>query len=385
MLSRKSLSLLRALLYFGVWTLVGVNRLLASAIYQATVTGKPFPTREIMTTMAAWYGCALVAIPFIRLNRHIPLGRATWRRNIWLHLLASLAFVTAEISLNYALDLWLDKPEPSGFRAYFVIRVCFDLLIYWIVIGISHAFEYNRRLQERELTASQLEARLANSQLEVLRMQLQPHFLFNTLHAISALVHKDPPAADRMIAQLSDLLRMSLEARSGQEVTLGQELTLLDRYLEIMRTRHADRLRVVRAISPDALDVLVPAFVLQPLVENAIRYAIAPRLEGGEIRLSADRDGGALRIRVEDDGPGIAESGNVGAGSSGSTGLGLTNTRERLRMLHGDAAALETRNREGGGLEVSLRVPWRVATAPEPEQAVEARSVDLRPKEQWGR
>lgn len=372
--------LLRAGLYLGTWTLVGINRLLGAGIYQAATQGTSLPREEILSTMAAWYGCALVAVPFIRLNRHIPISRSTWRRNLPLHLLACAVFSFVEISLTYLIETWLTTPTPKAFGSYLVTRVSFDFLIYWVVIGIAHAFEYSRRLRERELIASTLEARLAQSQLEVLRMQLQPHFLFNTLHAISALVHRDPAAADRMIAQLSDLLRLSLEARSGQEVTLAQELELLDQYLAIMRTRHADRLKVQRAIAPDTLGVLVPAFVLQPLVENAIRFAVASRVEGGEIRLLALREGSSLTLRILDDGPGLGST-----DAPASTGVGLKNTRERLRMIHGERASLALVNLPEGGLEARLSVPWRVASGVHHEETRPLPAGDLHPEEGWGR
>jgi LytS/YehU family sensor histidine kinase len=208
--------------------------------------------------------------------------------------------------------------------------------------------DYYRKFKDRELRATQLEARLAEAQLQVLRMQLQPHFLFNTLHAISALVHQDAEAADRMISRLAEFLRLTLDSVGVQEIELKGELESLDKYLEIEQVRFSDRLTVVRSIEPHTLDMLVPNLILQPLVENAVRHSIAPRSAGGRIEIRARREGNNLVIDVTDDGGGAVPL---------CEGVGLTNTRARLRQLYGEAQMVEIRAEQGTDFRVTLSLP----------------------------
>jgi LytS/YehU family sensor histidine kinase len=184
-------------------------------------------------------------------------------------------------------------------------------------------------------------------------MQLQPHFLFNTLHSISALMHRDVEAADRMLTRLSDLLRLTLESASTPEVPLSRELDFLDAYLEIQQTRFEERLEVVRDIDPLALDALVPNLLLQPLVENAIRHGVANRTTGGRVEISARRENGRLTLSVRDDGPGLSP--NAGQG------VGLSNTRARLEHLYGEAQSLALANDPAGGVRVTVVAPYRSA------------------------
>jgi LytS/YehU family sensor histidine kinase len=188
-------------------------------------------------------------------------------------------------------------------------------------------------------------------------MQLQPHFLFNTLHSVSALIHEDDEAADLMIARLSDFLRLVIEHAGGQEVALVQELEFLQRYLDIQQVRFQNRLRVTIDVSPEALDALVPNLVLQPLVENAIRHAVEPRAVGGRVEVTARQDGDDLRLTVRDDGPGLRP------GSAQGAGVGISNTRARLEHLYGARQALEIANHSEGGVLVTVTFPWRLGEA----------------------
>jgi sensor histidine kinase YesM len=188
-------------------------------------------------------------------------------------------------------------------------------------------------------------------------MQVHPHFLFNTLHAVSALIPKDPKAADVMLSRLSDLLRLTVEQSGVQEVPWREEQAALDRYLDIMRVRLGDRLRLRLDVSPEAREALVPSFLLQPIVENAVRYAISSRPEGGEIILRAKRQGADLLLSVEDDGPGFSEPPEILL----RKGLGLANTAERLRSLYGTDQEFTLENRETGGARVVIRIPFRPA------------------------
>jgi sensor histidine kinase YesM len=223
------------------------------------------------------------------------------------------------------------------------------------VVGIKSAFSYYQKYRERELVTSKLEARLATSRLQVLKMQLHPHFLFNTLNAISELIHKDPESAERMIGDLSDLLRLSFEKLEVQEISLRQELEFLRKYLEIEQMRFHDRLMVEMQISPETLDASVPNMILQPLVENAIKHGIAPRSAGGKIRIGALRNNGTLELSVSDNGIGVP-SGDL---ENLSEGVGLSNTRRRLRHLYGEGHKFDLANAEKSGLRVNLTIPFR--------------------------
>jgi LytS/YehU family sensor histidine kinase len=227
-----------------------------------------------------------------------------------------------------------------------------NLATYWIVVAATQGYLYYSRYRQGEVRAAQLSAQLAQAQLQALRMQLHPHFLFNTLNAISTLVHKDPEIADRMIARLSDLLRLTLENIGVQEVRLAKELEFLERYLDIERMRFADRLEVRMQIAPETLDARLPYLILQPLVENAIRHGIAPRSAPGRIEVSAERKDGMLVLTVKDDGPGIAET-------NPKKGVGVSSTRARLERLYGAAHRFVLQNGAQGGLIVTLALPFQ--------------------------
>ena len=222
------------------------------------------------------------------------------------------------------------------------------------IIFVSHrALEYYRQYREKEVKAAQLEAQLVQAQLQALRMQLQPHFLFNTLHSISALLHENLDAADEMIARLGELLRFTLETSGAQFTPLAQELEMLRHYLAIQSIRFQDRLTVKMTVAPETLAAQVPNLILQPIVENAIKHGIATRLQGGEIHLRAQRENGVLRLQVQDSGPGLA-----GVDEPLRDGVGLQNTRRRLHELYGPHAALRLENAPAGGLIVSMEIPF---------------------------
>ena len=253
-----------------------------------------------------------------------------------------------------------DAPQPDTLRAAFfsfvgplALRGNFDLAIYLIVMSASHALSYYRRAQERGRHALALAAGLNQARLDALRLQLQPHFLFNTLNAISTLVHRDPDAADELIGDLSDLLRASLENKD-HEVPLAREIELLDRYLAIEQTRLGSRLRIVRDIDPTASAGLVPTFLLQPLAENAVRHGLEPRSAPGTLTISARRDGATLRLAVADDGVGL---GTINPGTA-RHGIGLTNSEQRLQALHGAGARLTLLTPPGGGVRVEVVLPF---------------------------
>jgi LytS/YehU family sensor histidine kinase len=259
-------------------------------------------------------------------------------------------------------------PEVSLSLPFFVGRLHGNLLTYLAIVAGWNLVETYRRARERDLRASQLEARLAEARLNALKMQLHPHFLFNALHSISTLMHRDVDAADRMLARLSDLLRLTLENAGTQEVRLKEEIDFLEQYLEIERTRFGDRLTVDLDVDPETLDAWIPNLMLQPLVENAIRHGVAPRAEAGWIGIRTALQDGELRVTIEDDGPGLRAEGGPGRARAES-GVGLANCRARLGQLYGDRGRLELRQAPAGGLLVSLRIPYRAGA---PKQGADA-------------
>jgi sensor histidine kinase YesM len=270
---------------------------------------------------------------------------------------AGLAFTLVKTALRSELGQIFPDLPTMAFQTSVLAQFHIQVATFWVILGIGAAFEYYAKFRERELRASQLESRLAQAQLEVLRMQLQPHFLFNTLHTISAFMQEgEIEAADRMISRLSDLLRLALEGGGAQEVPLRQEMAFLERYLEIQQIRFQEQLRVSLRVPDELLDACVPSLILQPLVENAIKHGVTPRAEGGEVSVEVTREHGRLRLAVRDDGPGItAASTRVG------NGVGLANTRARLEQLYGDRQRFVVGNAPGGGALVELTIPLRRA------------------------
>jgi LytS/YehU family sensor histidine kinase len=233
-----------------------------------------------------------------------------------------------------------------------------ELIVYGMILGVGYAFSYYRRFRERELRTTQLESQLAQAELQALRMQLQPHFLFNTLNGIAGLVRDQKNrAAVSMIAGLSDLLRHTLQNAGKQEVPLREELEFLELYLDIQQMRFPDRLKVQMQIAPEALDAQVPNLMLQPLVENAIRHGIAERAAAGTVGVSARRENGQLELKVYDDGPGLQPKQRP----EESAGIGLSNTRARLEQLYGERYRFDVQNRAEGGVEAIIRIPLQLA------------------------
>ncbi len=250
-------------------------------------------------------------------------------------------------------------PPRNLFLNALLLHAQMSIPVYWVIVSIVQALRFYYRSQEREKKAAELEARLAQAKLEALHLQLQPHFLFNTLNAISMLVHKNPDAADEMIANLSELLRASLDTKET-EIPLARELELLNKYLAIQQVRFADRLRIERQFDAAALQELVPALILQPLAENAIRHGLEPRAGTGLLEIRATRQDGFLRIRVRDDGIGSASPGGD------VPGIGIANSRDRLRELYGDAAQLVLSSASQGGFTAEVIIPLRAGNPPGP-------------------
>jgi len=228
-----------------------------------------------------------------------------------------------------------------------------------VIVSISHALMFYQRSQGREQRARELERKLTEAKLEALRMQLHPHFLFNTLNAISTLVHKDANAADEMIANLSELLRATLDTQE-QEIPLRKEIELLDFYLEIQQVRFGSRLRVEKEMDAKTLDSYVPTLILQPLVENAIRHGLEPKTGVGALWIKARCEAGVVRLTVKDDGAGA----KVPGVASPHSGIGIANTRARLKELYGDQARLVLASASDGGFAAEITLPYRDTAAP---------------------
>jgi LytS/YehU family sensor histidine kinase len=252
--------------------------------------------------------------------------------------------------LGYPTDA-VNKTYPEMYGEFLLLNFHVNFLIYWMAISIQSLIAFYDEYRERELRSAHLETQLAQARLAVLKNQLQPHFLFNTLNSVTELIYENQKDAELMVANLSDLLRMSLDKMHIQEVPLRQELEFLRKYLEIEKVRFEERLQVKLDIAPDTLESAVPNMILQPLVENSIRHGIAPLADGGRVDISAERRNGALRIRVADNGTGLTKKGHA-------EGVGLSNTRARLEQLYGAKYLFEITELERG-LEVSMQIPFR--------------------------
>ena len=341
---------------FAVATVIGV--IFAAQWVLTGARGEPVAwTYALAWVLPEWWLWAGLAPLVFALGRRWPITRAG---SIPAHLVAAAVLAVAH-ALAFALVTWrlpwaaISYLSLDRLMSNLVIKKSLgNLVVYAGLLG-GHALY--RRLRERDLHAARLEGQLARAQLQALRMQLHPHFLFNALNALSELIHRDPRAADRMVSRLGDLLRSTLESDGQEEVPLARELDVLERYLDVERLRFPDRLSVHVDVAPDCLRAAVPNFILQPLVENAVRHGIAARPGAGRIEVRAAREDGWLRLVVRDDGPGLR--------GDPSPGVGLGSSIARVEQL---AGRLELRDLDGRGLEVGLVLPFKESH----EQAADA-------------
>ncbi|HTG44532.1 MAG TPA: histidine kinase [Verrucomicrobiae bacterium] len=253
----------------------------------------------------------------------------------------------------------MNMPHPPGsFRPFLALRAALDVLVYWSLVGVCQAITNFRRSQERERRAAELEASLTGAKLQALRMQINPHFLFNTLNSIAALVYINPRAADEMLGDLGELLRRSLDSMDQQEIPLAQELEFIGAYLSIEQKRFGERLRLEQCVPDELRQALVPALILQPLVENAIRHGIESQRGPGLIWIEATREGKHLRLIVRDNGRGVPEA---NLNSSGRRGIGLANTQARLQGLYGQEQSFSFGKAEPQGFKVDIHLPFNLA------------------------
>jgi signal transduction histidine kinase len=346
----------------GAWVLIGI--LFSSQFYLSLLA-------EAETLKVSWekllpvefsrWGLWIFLTPVVLwMARRFPIEQQRWWETLMVHFPACVAVAALHIGL-YSLIVATVKPFPwtvdyayaqvflRGLSSFLHV----NLVIYWTVIGAGYALNYYRKYREEEIRASSLQAQLAEAQLQALKMQLHPHFLFNTLNAVATLVRKNEnKSATDMLAGLSELLRLALENVGTQEVTLKQEMEFLERYLEIEQIRFGEKLKVRMTIRPETLSARVPNLVLQPLVENAIRHGMAQRESPGLVEISAEQSASRLRMQVRDDGPGLTKEINS------NTGVGLANVRARLERLYGGEQEFKIENANGGGTVVTLIMPF---------------------------
>jgi signal transduction histidine kinase len=326
------------------WTVLGLLSAAQNAAWRA-FNGRPVEWLVILpNSLADWLTCGMFTPGFYWMVQRFPIRGERWWTRLPIHLGASLVFVFLKVSVYAPLFNLLNPEMHRTFSVVLFGGFYADMLAYWASVGVIHAIEYYRESRARELETTRLA-------LENLRAQLQPHFLFNTLQSISTLIYRDQAAADRMLTDLSDLLRLSLRSTASQEVPLREELAFLERYLDIMRVRFGDRLVIAVEADADVREALVPSLVLQPIVENAITHGMADRPDIGHVAVRVRRAGGSLELEVSDDGPGV--------GSAAPTnGIGLANTRERIARLYGGAGRVETL--ANGGFTLRLSIPFRL-------------------------
>src|SRR5215203_515681 len=345
----------RPLLWVGVllgWTLIALVFSVSSSLTYAAAYRPPQWGRTFALALTEWYAWALITPVVVWLAGRFQLQHGRWMRPALALAAIALPTVMAKVSITRAIrSAW-------GIRDYFLVSNLFaHYAIFWAIVAIVHVVRYYSEERGREMRATHAEARLAEARLQLLRMQLHPHFLFNTLNAISELVHENPSTAERMIAGLSRLLRETLDSGTADLVPLSKELELLRRYVEIQCERFGSRLQVRVDVPAGAADLaMVPIFIPQPLVENAITHGISARRGEGQIHVSACVDRSTLRLEVFDDGPGVDEA-------QMREGIGLANTRARLDALYGAEHSFEVTAAKGGGTLVRIELPNTVGSA----------------------
>lgn len=340
---------------FGVWTVIAVID--GFFVYGALKTrGEVASTYGVFRDAFGFHWLyALATPPIFWFSKRFPIQGRNTLRNVAAHFGFYLV-----VSFFYAmgcelLGLWVVKPVinfQGSPLVYRWVNNCFSYLwMYSIIAGFWHLGDFYQKYKDRETRATKLQAELATAQLEILKAQIHPHFLFNTLNSISALMQEDLQAADDMLADLSFMLRASLEASANQEIDLESEIDLLATYLRIQKRRFEDRLNVEVNVEPETLEAKVPCLLLQPFVENSIRHGIAPKARAGKVEVSAVRKENWLILQVGDDG--------VGLPANFKEGIGVSNTRARLKHLYGENQSIDLSNKKGGGAVVTMKLPFK--------------------------
>lgn len=342
----------------------------------------PISWREAVSFGASFWALWLLFLPAVAwFSFRFPIERRRIVRNLGLHLFACLLIVGASRATFRAAARISSPPQPSQspnvpgpppkwstnrlgppgtLGGFLSLRAALDVLVYWSLVGVCQAITNFRSSQVRERHAAELEARLTSAQLQALRIQINPHFLFNTLNSIAALVYVNPRAADEMLGDLSELLRRSLDTMEEQEIPLAQELEFIGAYLGIEQKRFGDRLQLEQSVPGDLMKALVPALILQPLVENAIRHGIEPQRDPGVISIEAKQEGQQLHLIVRDSGRGLPGADVNGSERRGGRGIGLTNTQARLQGLYGRHQSFSVGKAEPQGCRVDIHLPFHL-------------------------
>ena len=374
---------LRPRLLFTVATVLALSSTIQSWRLQALSADQTWAlTLQLMAQLMVlntvyWYVPALLTPTIVAITQRYRLGYAKWSRTLSVHLASAFAYSIVHTTFMLMTRAMLFANGGRGenpmnpwwtyAQRQYLTQLDWMLATYFCVVALGHAIAYWREAEERAISAARLQTRLAEAQLQALQRQLQPHFLFNTLHTISSLMRSDVEAADEMIDRLSELLRMSLRS-TAQEVSVKQEIEILQSYLAIEQTRFRDRLSVTMDVDPGVLDARVPHLLLQPLVENAVRHGIAPRARPGRIDVRVFRHGEQLRLEVQDSGDGLPPDKLLAL----NDGVGLSNTRARLGHLYGTDHRFAFENLTGGGFQVSIGIPFHTGPA-----AVEAPRAEV--------
>lgn len=316
--------------------------------------------RDLVWSGGDWFLLALFTPGVFYLARRFPLVRGALARRIPLHFLASLLLCVAWSGSGVLLSKALFGSTPYGgpMLGWLFTTLPFGVAVYFALLGVEHASRYYLEARERETQSARLSAQLAEARLGALRMQLQPHFLLNSLNAVTVIVRdRDTATATRILEQLGDMLRRVMRTDRPQEVTLAEELDFVRQYLAIEQVRFSDRLNPVINVDASLLQALVPEFLLQPLVENALRHGLSKRVEATLLSVAARREADELVLTVTDDGPGPGDR-----AEDRTEGVGLSNTRERLATLYGDRARLILETTPSGGAIAIVRLPYHEST-----------------------
>jgi two-component sensor histidine kinase len=342
----------------AVWTALPLLFVAQTAIWLG-YSGQPIDWAAMLAfRIGDWYACGIFVPLLIWLTNRWPVDRRHLASRLAIHAVVLVAVSAAKIIVFQPVRDLIGQPSALPLSQVMLRTLISEIVAFVATDAAIHAIIFYQRYREREAASAQLQARLRDAQLHALRAQLNPHFLFNTLNAITTLLHRDPNRADAMLTRLGDLLRDTLRSEPDHEIPLREELELLDRYLAIMEMRFSDRVTIRRSVDPATASALVPSFVLQPLVENAFEHGVG-RLQGpGRVEVASRvEDGRELVLSVRDDGPGAGTAGR-------KDGIGMTNTRARLEQMYAGAASMRMTGADGGGTLVEVRLPLRLSAVP---------------------
>ena len=351
------------LLLFSIATVFGISSSI-QAYFLAAATGDKagggmMMTHVLVLNLVYWYVPALMAPAIMRVATRFQFGRGLGWRPFAVHITGAMLYSFIHLGAMLVTRAMLfQRTPPRGWwvaaRVEYLTQLDWILMTYLFLVGLAHALEYRRESERRSIDGAKLETRLVEAQLQSLQRQLQPHFLFNTLNAISGLMRTDVEAADRMMDRLGDLLRMALDTANVQEVPLKDELEMLQKYLDIEQVRFGPRLRVTLDVPQVAAAAFVPNFLLQPLVENAVRHGVAPHKRPGHVTIVIRHEGDQLALHIRDSGDGVKPA----VLDMLNRGVGLSNTRARLEHLYPGRYSLVFANE--GGFVVKIRIPFAV-------------------------